>query len=117
MHVNGDEYVNSIKANEMRMSHMLLAYHLFGAVIELLENNGEEFNEENNEYILLYNATIIDPPTACGLLIGYIATHPDEKEYYLFNLAIRCIKTAEVKSSEENINKARILHSQMRSTK
>ena len=97
---NGDEYVKAVMSSGMLMSYMLLADHLFGAAVELLDNNNEGFSEENNGYIRCYNAGAIEPPVACGLLIGYIKNHPNENEYSLFNLAIRCVKAAEVKMPE-----------------
>ena len=63
-HINGEEYVKSVLSYGMTMPHMLIADHLFGAAVELLENNKEQFSEENNDYILFYNATLIDPSMA-----------------------------------------------------
>lgn len=102
MHANGGKYIQAIKSNGLNMPHMLLANHLFSAAVELLMHNNEGFNRENNQYIQYHHMGVIDPPTAAGLLMGYIVAHPEENEYSLFNLAIRCIKAAEIRISGQS---------------
>lgn len=97
MHIDGQGYLDTIKSSGCSTIPMLIAWHLFEAVIELLENNIEQFNEENTPYILWRNQGVIDPPMAFGLLLTYLINHPDEGHLSLFNLAIRCVKAAEVK--------------------
>jgi hypothetical protein len=72
MHIDGKEFLELTKLCISPSLHMLIAWHLFEAVIELLENNGEQYNEENTPYILWRNQGVIDPPMAFGLLITYI---------------------------------------------
>lgn len=103
MYANGNEYINAIKSNGLNMPYMLLANHLFCAAIELLMHNNEEFDGENNQYIQYHEKGIIDPPTATGLLMTYILNHPEENGYSLFNLAIRCVKAAEVNLAHKGV--------------
>jgi hypothetical protein len=98
MHVDGKGYLEATKSTRCSLLHMLIAWHLFEAVIELLEGNGEQFTEKNTPYILWRNEGIIDPPLAFSLLIAYIINHPDEGHLSLFNLAIRCVKASEFKT-------------------
>ena len=100
MHATGGEYIKAIRKHSLNMAYILLANHLFGAAVELLIHNEEEFSTENNDYIKFYENGVIDPPTAASLLIGYIAAHPEEHDYSLFNLAIKCVKASEIKISE-----------------
>ena len=101
MHVDGKGYLESTKLTSSPSLHMLIAWHLFEAVIELLDNNSEQYNEENTPYILWRNSGVMDPPMAFGLLITYIINHPDENNLSLFNLAMRCVKASEFKASEK----------------
>ncbi|HEO1402483.1 TPA: hypothetical protein VAH73_002236 [Legionella pneumophila] len=101
MHVDGKGFIETTKTNNSPSLHMLIAWHLFEAAIELLENNEEEYNEQNTPYIHLRNEGVIDPPTALGLLMAYIVNHPDENHLSLFNLAIRCVKASEVNPSKK----------------
>jgi len=104
MHVDGKGFLEATKSGRCSLLHMLIAWHIFEAVIELLEANGEQFTEqfteENTPYILWRNQGIIDPPLAFSLLIAYIVNHPDEGHLSLFNLAIRCVKASEFKKPE-----------------
>ncbi|ANN96138.1 TPA: hypothetical protein ACK8Z3_000745 [Legionella pneumophila] len=101
MNIDGKGYLESTKSSGCSTIPMLIAWHLFEAVIELLENNNEQFKEENRPYIHLRNQGVIDPPTAFGLFMTYIVSHPDEHHLSLFNLAIRCVKASEINSSEK----------------
>lgn len=104
---NGEKYHKSILSYGITMPHMLLADHLFAAVVTLLTNYEKPISEEENHYILGYNATMIDPPMACTLLLNYIELHPEENENSLFRIAINCINAFEIKSSEKIINDTR----------
>lgn len=101
MHIDGKGFIETAKSSASPSLHMLVAWHFFESAIELLENNGEQYNEENTPYIKLHNQGVIDPPTAFGLFMTYIVNHPDENHLSLFNLAIRCVKASEVNPSEK----------------
>lgn len=101
MHVDGKGYLESTKSSGCSTISMLIAWHLFEAAIELLENNAEQYNEDNTPYIRLRNQGVIDPPTAFGLLMAYIVSHPDENHLSLFNLSIRCVKASEFDPSKK----------------
>ena len=101
MHIDGKGFIETTKLSGSSSLPMLIAWHLFEAAIELLENNAEQYNEVNTPYIHLRNEGVIDPPTAFGLLMTYIVSHPDENHLSLFNLAIRCVKASEINASEK----------------